>query len=46
VAPVAEAAASEDWEHGICPATGRDYWYNEKKGESVYEDPTAHASVE
>ena len=26
--------------HGVCPATGRDYWYNSVTDESTYEDPT------
>jgi hypothetical protein len=32
--------AGQVWEHAICPATGRDYWYNPKTEESTYRDPT------
>jgi hypothetical protein len=27
------------FEKGVCPATGRDYWFNAATGESTYDDP-------
>jgi hypothetical protein len=27
------------WEKGVCPATGKDYWFNPETDTSTYEDP-------
>jgi MFS family permease len=28
-----------EWEHGVCPATGREYWFNKVTEESTWEKP-------
>jgi Ca2+-binding EF-hand superfamily protein len=30
---------SNAWEKGVCPATGKDYWFNSVTEESTYENP-------
>eukprot|EP00941_MAST-03F_sp_MAST-3F-sp1_P006032 g6032.t1 len=34
-------AVTPGWERHTCPATGRPYWYNLERDESVWEDPSA-----
>jgi hypothetical protein len=41
---LAAAAAGGAWERGVCPATGRTYWFNEETQESTYEDPSVPAA--
>jgi hypothetical protein len=31
-----------EWKKDICPASGKDYWYNAKTDESTYDDPYQH----
>lgn len=39
-------SSSSVWEKGLCPATGKEYWYNSETDESTYDDPTKEAPVQ
>jgi hypothetical protein len=34
-----DGARAMGWERGVCPVSGRPYWYNEATDESLWEDP-------